>query len=242
MSKYSQLYTDQGNFIADPETGMTSLGLMSSVDACAAGCTAAGLTCQYFTFVYADGNLETSGGTCYIRAPADVSINSTLGSKQIYYKMIPTQDMAAQSLKLRFRSSAVTGQEVSNGWYMRWPVSEAESGQGFNVSSSAPSSMSTLMECLRACDMDATCTLVYYDASDVLAALPATRCLLKAAGSAARHRTAIHGISGRLVHGAPGPAGANCTVDADCQSGGCVNGTCAGFTSAPLAGKAGREE
>ena len=232
MSKYSQLYIDQGNYIAAPATGMTSLGAMANVDACAEGCAAAADTCQYFTFVYAEDTLEGFGGTCYIRAPEGVAINSTLGFKQIYYKMIPTQDMSAQSVVL---GRAVEGKEVSNGWYMRWPVGEGEGPQGFDVTNPPSGIVISLKECLRACDMDATCTLVYYNASPEAAA--ADKCVLKAAGVAARHRTAIRGISGRLVHGAPGPAGAACNADADCQNGNCTTATltCAAFV--PATGK-----
>ena len=203
---------------------------MASIDACAAGCAAAADTCQYFTFVYSEDTLEDSGGSCYIRAPVGVSLSSSIGANQIYYKMIPTQDMAAQSVTRA--KSTVQGKEVSNGWYMRWPVGAGEGPQGFDVSA-PPSGTLSLRECLKACDMDATCTLVYYDS-----AAAAAKCVLKAAGMAARHRTAIHGISGRLVHGAPGPAGAACTVDADCESANCTTpaGTCAAGKYAHLDG------
>jgi hypothetical protein len=221
ISKYSQLFIDQGNYIAPPQSAMTSLGQKADVDECAAACAAAGDTCQYFTFVYDDGSLAASGGSCFIRTtPSD----APLADKRLFYKMIPTQDMSAQSVGLKGKLS---GKEVSNGWYMRWPTAVGEPEQGFNVSN-PPSPSSSLKECLTACDMDASCVLVYFDT-----AATSAKCLLKSAGVAALHRTAIHAIAGKLVHGAPAPDGAACEVDADCESFDCVEATktCAGGVS-----------
>jgi hypothetical protein len=187
FSKYSQLYIEQGTYIVDPASGMTSMGMRASVDACAAEC---GDSCQYFSFVYGSDTRAESSGTCYIR---NRSVGGQLAARKLFFKMIPTQDMSGQS---------VLGRSVSTGVYTQWSTVVNEAEQGFDVSN-PPSLASSLEACLAACDNDASCLLVYYDAT------AATRkCVLKTGAPAPRIRTAVQGLAGALIR----PVGGN---DAD---------------------------
>jgi hypothetical protein len=162
-------------YIAAPEQNLTSLGLKPNVDACAAACDD---TCHYFTFVYADSDANSSSGTCYVRTTPP----GLLVSKAVYYKMIPTQDMAAQSVR---------GQSVASGWYIKWSTADEEAEQGLDVAN-PPSPSSSLLDCLAACDNDATCVLLYYDATSSI------QCTLKTGGAAPLFRTAVHGVASNL--------------------------------------------
>jgi hypothetical protein len=195
-SEYSQLYVEQGAYILDPEQNLTSLGAKASVDDCAAAC---GGSCQYFSFVYTDDVTNNSAGTCYVRNQPEGLPNS---SKKLFYKMIPTQDMAGQS---------ASGKSVSIGIYAKWSTVVNELEQGSDVANPPPPT-SSIEACLTACDNDASCVLVYFDAT-----AETRKCVLKAGAPAPQIRTAIHGVSSTLIAAAnQGGDGAACTVDGDC--------------------------
>jgi hypothetical protein len=207
LSKYSQLYQEQGVYIADPEQfNLTRVnGSMTSVNDCAATCSSS--SCQYFTYLYSNDNVgQDSNGTCYIRStPAGM-----WATKKLFYKMISTQDLAAQSqVRGKAKSSS-----TSSGWYVKHATVLGEREQGFNVTN-PPNPASSLEDCLLACDFDASCVLVYYDP-----AAPSTKCSLKAGGPALLLRTAVHGVASKLVQ-AQKDDNTTCASDSDCFSDAC---------------------
>jgi hypothetical protein len=204
LSLYSQLYQEQGVYIADPDQfNLTKvIEAASSMNQCAAACNSS--ACQYFTFLYDDNVKDNSNGTCYIRStPAGVP-----AAKKVFYKMIPTQDVAALSLEGKAKGSS-----TSSGWYVKHGTVVGEQEQGINVTN--PSNpASSLESCLLACDLDASCVLVYYDPA---AAVSSTKCSLKGGGSALLLRTAVHGVSSKLVQ-AQKEDNTTCASDIDCIS------------------------
>jgi hypothetical protein len=207
LSLYSQLYQEQGVYIADPDQfNLTKvIGAVSSVNECAAACNSS--ACQYFTFLYDDNVKDNSNGTCYIKStPSGVP-----AAKKVFYKMIPTQDVAAQSVEGNSKGSS-----TSSGWYVKHGTVVGEQEQGINVTN-PPDPASSLESCLLACDLDASCVLVYYDPA---AAVGATKCSLKGGGAALLLRTAVHGISSKLVQ-AQKEDNSTCTSDIDCISNVC---------------------
>jgi hypothetical protein len=155
--------------------------------------------------------MNDSTGMCYVRlAPTGI-----LSSVLLYFKMIPTIELAAQS---------VVGKTVSGGWYMKHNTVVGEQEQGLEVEN-PPNPNISLNDCLLACDMDTSCAMVYYN-SDA----PVRKCVVRTGGRASSLsllRTAIRGVPVKLAQ-TQGADGTTCTEDNDCMSGRCnmQNNTC----------------
>jgi hypothetical protein len=144
-----------------------------------------------------------SNGTCYVR----LNPTGILGTKILYYKMIPVVEISAQS----------TSRSVPGGWYIKHFTVMGEPEQGLDIFNH-PNPDLTLSQCLQACDMRPSCVLVYYDGAQ-----PTRKCTIKSGGllsPLSLLRTAIRGVSLKLVQ-AQGADGTSCLRDTDCQSGTC---------------------
>jgi hypothetical protein len=120
--------------------------------------------------------------------------------------------------------SRISGKTVSGGWYTKHYTVLGEPEQGGDIVPPADPGLS-LNDCLLACDLRLTCSLVYYDST-----APVRKCVLKSGQLAeplSLYRTVIRGVGSRLVQTQLAD-GSACVSDGDCLSGRCnlQNGTC----------------
>lgn len=192
LPQFSELTVEQGTLIIDTTT-LSNLGHVSSMNACAAMCTN---DCQFFTYGYDDDDYENAAGVCFIRQYKPATLTST----KLYFRVNSNQGKDTQSF----------------GWYVRWDAGAEEVVPGPD---SAYPDVSTLDDCLRACDFSANCVLAYYKYNST------TNCVLQPGRPVPLYRTAMRGVSTQLVQ-TQAEDGMPCTFDTECASGYCGGSIC----------------